>query len=573
MDLVGHVVGAYHIISLLGRGGTAEVYKAFHPALKREVALKVLLQEVSHDADWVRRFRQEAELLGRLDHPHILPIYDAGEHEGRPFLVMKYMVDTTTLRSQLHGHPWPLNRVVKVVSQVADALDAAHKAGVVHRDIKPSNILVTPDLRCSVFDFGIAKPFRRGDTTTGGDLIVGTPEFMSPEQCKGERLDHRSDVYSLGVVTYQMLAGHVPFTAETAVGILMKHLTEPLPIPPKGVALPPAVNGVLRKSMAREASERFSTAGELAEALSRSADQPATVTLHASGIRRVIPTLKLPPWVRRMRSKEMRLSLAALTLAGMLGFIYALWPSSAEITPRVEPDGAVLLAPEADAVEADGSQEIRSDAPVAADLAPRPSAGREALPAADRRTATLEIDSAETAWVFLDGKPVGTAPGTFPALPPGEHLVVLDAGGGRREEKKLVVTAGSTHRIRFDFTRAEGEAPAPRPRTASASNAPERPGEKADLPEIRRWTGFLTDEDCGATGGAQGILHLRCAERCIREGQSPMLYTRGRLYRLDGFERIALYREEPLRFRGWLEGNTIHVVAAGTESLESDVKD
>ncbi len=288
MDLVGHELGAYRILSLLGRGGTAEVYKAFHPALKREVAVKVLLQEVSHDLDWVRRFQREVELLGRLDHPHILPIYDAGEHEGRPFLVMKYMVDTTTLRSQLQGQPWPLNRVVKVVGQVADALDAAHKAGVVHRDIKPSNILVTPDLRCSVFDFGIAKPFRRGDTTTGGDLIVGTPEFMSPEQCKGDRIDHRSDVYSLGVVTYQMLSGHVPFTAETAVGILMKHLTEPLPLPPKGVALPPAVNGVLRKAMARDARERFSTAGELAESLTRAADQRATVTLHASGIRRVV---------------------------------------------------------------------------------------------------------------------------------------------------------------------------------------------------------------------------------------------------------------------------------------------
>ena len=316
MDLVGHVVGAYRIVSLLGRGGTADVYKAFHPALNREVAVKVLQLEVSHDADWVRRFNQEARLLGRLDHPHILPIYDAGEHEGRPYLVMKYMVDTTTLRSQLQGHPWPLNRVVKVISQVADALDAAHKAGVVHRDIKPSNILVTPDLRCSVFDFGIAKPFRRGDTTTGGDLIVGTPEFMSPEQCKGDRIDHRSDVYSLGVVTYQMLSGHVPFTAETAVGILMKHLTEPLPLPPKGVALPPAVNGVLRKSMARDAQERFSTAGELAEALSRAADQRATVTLHASGLGRVVlPTLKLPLWVRRLRSKQARLSLAALTLA------------------------------------------------------------------------------------------------------------------------------------------------------------------------------------------------------------------------------------------------------------------
>jgi serine/threonine-protein kinase len=571
LDLVGHVVGAYRILSLLGRGGTAEVYKAFHPALKREVALKVLLQEVSHDVDWVRRFRQEAELLGRLDHPHILPIYDAGEHEGRPFLVMKYMVDTTTLRSQLHGHPWPLNRVVKVVAQVADALDAAHKAGVVHRDIKPSNILVTPDLRCSVFDFGIAKPFRRGDTTTGGDLIVGTPEFMSPEQCKGDRIDHRSDVYSLGVVTYQMLAGHVPFTAETAVGILMKHLTEPLPIPPKGVALPPAVNGVLRKAMAREARERFSTAGELAESLSRSADQRATVTLHASGFRRaIIPTLKLPPWVRRMRSKKMRLSLAALTLAGMLGFIYAFWPSSAEFSP---PDQTTVVAPETEAGEADGIQ--KSNVPAAADLAPPAAASRkQALPAPDRSLATLEVDSAKKARVFLDGKPLGMAPGIFTALAPGEHLVVLDAGEGRREEKTLVITAGSTHRIRFDFTEAAGDpTPASRSIAASASRVPDLTGEKIELPEIRRWTGFLTDEDCGATGGAQGGLHLRCAERCIRDGKKPMLYARGKLYRLEGFEQIALFRDQPLRFRGWLDGDTLHVVAPGTDSLQSDPKD
>jgi hypothetical protein len=558
-------------LSLLGRGGTAEVYKAFHAATKRDVALKLLLQEVSHDADWVRRFRQETELLGQLDHPHILPLYDAGEYEGRPYLVMKYMVDTSTLRSQLRGNPWPLNRVVKVISQVADALDAAHKAGVVHRDIKPSNILVTPDLRCSVFDFGIAKPFRRGDATTGGDLIVGTPEFMSPEQCKGDRIDHRSDVYSLGVVTYQMLAGHVPFTAETAVGILMKHLTEPLPIPPKGVALPPAVNGVLRKSMARETHERFSTAGELAEALSRAADQRATVTLHASGIRRVlIPTLKLPPWVRRMRSKEVRLSLAALALAGMLGVVYALWPPSAEIG---RPGETALRAPEAEAIQAVDGQERRSNSSTPSDLAPEPEPARGALPPADRSLATLEIDSAEKAWVFLDGKPVGIAPGTFPSLWPGEHLLVLDAGGGKREERKVVITAGSTHRIRFDFAQAEGAAAVPPPRTASASPAPKRTPARSDLPEIRRWTGFLTDEDCGATGGAQGILHVRCAERCIREGKSPMLYARGKLYRLDGFERIEMSRDEPLRFRGWLEGDTIHVVAPGTESLESDVRD
>ena len=287
------------MLSLLGRGGTAEVYKAFHPALKREVAVKVILQEVVSDEDWVRRFRQEAELLGRLDHPHILPVYDAGEHEGRPYLVMKYLSDGATLRDQLSGQPWPLKRVVKVISQVAEALDAAHRSDVVHRDIKPSNILVTSDLRCLIFDFGIAKPFRLAEHRTDSGLIVGTPEFMSPEQCKGDKIDHRSDIYSLGVLTYQMLTGRVPFSAETAVGVLTKHLTEPLPIPPRGVALPPAVNAVLRKSMARDARDRFESAGELGDALRQSADQPATVTVHAAEIRRAATrTLKLPVWVR-----------------------------------------------------------------------------------------------------------------------------------------------------------------------------------------------------------------------------------------------------------------------------------
>jgi hypothetical protein len=323
--------------------------------------------------------------------------------------------------------------------------------------------------------------------------------------------------------------------------------------------------------MAREARERFSTAGELAESLSRSADQRATVTLHASGFRRaIIPTLKLPPWVRRMRSKKMRLSLAALTLAGMLGFIYAFWPSSAEFSP---PDQTTVVAPETEAGEADGIQ--KSNVPAAADLAPPAAASRkQALPAPDRSLATLEVDSAKKARVFLDGKPLGMAPGIFTALAPGEHLVVLDAGEGRREEKTLVITAGSTHRIRFDFTEAGGEpTPASRSIAASASRVPDLTGEKIELPEIRRWTGFLTDEDCGATGGAQGGLHLRCAERCIRDGKKPMLYARGKLYRLEGFEQIALFRDQPLRFRGWLDGDTLHVVAPGTDSLQSDPKD
>ena len=567
MELVGHQVGAYRILSLLGRGGTAEVYKAFHPALKREVAVKVILQEVSHDHDWVRRFRQEAELLGRLDHPHILPVYDAGEHEGRPYLVMKYMADGRTLRTQLSGQPWPLNRAVKVVGQVAEALEAAHQAGVVHRDIKPSNILVTPDLRCLVFDFGIAKPFRRDENTTGSGLIVGTPEFMSPEQCKGDKIDHRSDIYSLGVMTYQILTGHVPFSAETAVGILMKHLTEPLPIPPKGVALPPAVNGVLRKSMARDARDRFDTAGEFGVAFHQSADQCATVTLHAGEIRRAAtPTLKLPQWVRKWKRQEIRLGFAGAMLLTMAGAIYALWPSSS--TPQ---QGTAIAGPPAPPLVTEGATaDANADAPESqpAPLPLPPSAPVRRPGHIDTNPSislgSLHIESNAPASVLLDGHPIGAAPGVFQSVEPGERSVILDAGQGRVHEQTVVVTAGSTHHLRFDFETTPvdvtGAMARPHQSEGIVSSATSTTSRGFDRPtRIRAWTGWLTDADCGATGGKQGALHLRCAERCIRSGQQPMLDSRGKLYRIDGFENVTIVRGEPLTVRGWLELDTIHV--------------
>ncbi|HSF16465.1 MAG TPA: serine/threonine-protein kinase [Vicinamibacteria bacterium] len=533
MELVGHKVGAYRILSLLGRGGTAEVYKAFHPATKRDVAIKVLLQEVSQDLGWVRRFRQEVELLGKLDHPHILPIYDAGDYEGRPFLVMKYVGNASTLRSLLTGQPWPLNRVVKVVNQVADALDAAHHAGVVHRDIKPSNVLVTPDLKCLVFDFGIAKPFRRDDVTTGSNDVVGTPEFMSPEQCKGDKVDHRSDVYSLGVMTYQLLAGHVPFTAETAVGILMKHLTEPLPVPPRGVALPPAVSGVLRKAMARQPRDRYETAGELASAFEESADQRATVTLHAADIRRALfPTLGIRPWARHFQRPGVRLASASCVVGLLLATMYALWPDSktsiAYGPPPPASGTAITQNDSADPSER-AAHQLQAREPTAPLPQPSPPVARYA---------TFRIETSGTTSVFLDGKPAGIAPGEFRSITPGPHVLVLDAGHGQIHEEIVVATAGSVHILRYDF-------PRPRPSAAPA--------------EIREWTGTLTDEDCSVSGGKMGELHLECAQRCLREGKRPMLYSRGRLYRLDGLDKIDLSGSGLVTFMGWLEVDTIHV--------------
>jgi hypothetical protein len=325
--------------------------------------------------------------------------------------------------------------------------------------------------------------------------------------------------------------------------------------------------------MARDPRERFSTAGELAESLTRAADQRATVTLHASGIRRVVlPILKLPRWIRRLRSKEMRLSLAALTFLAALAFGgYTFWPAS---SPPPSSNDAATPAPLPEAASPATAAEPPPEANTAAAEPPPPIASDRAPAAAgaDKNVATLEIDSAREARVFLDGELVGTAPGSFDGLTPGEHFVALEAAEGVWEQKTLLVTAGSTHRIHFDFTETTAE-PARAYLPATVPSSQEGPRIKSEAPEIRRWTGFLTDQDCGATGGEQGALHVRCAEKCIREGKKPMFYARGKLYRLDGLERIELFRDQPLRFRGWVDGNTLHVVAPGAEGLDSGLEE
>lgn len=553
MNLVGQQVGAYRILALLGRGGTAEVYKAYHPALDRQVAIKLLLREASTDEDWVRRFHQEALLLGKLDHPHILPIYDAGEHEGRPYLVMKYVGGGVTLRSQLTGQPWPMNRVLKVVSQVADALHAAHDAGIVHRDVKPSNILVTADFRCLVFDFGIAKPFKRDHTATGEGLIVGTPEFMSPEQCKGEKVDHRSDLYALGIMVYQMLTGHVPFSAETPVGILMKHLTEPLPIPPKNTMLLPSVNEVLRKALARDPEERYTTTKEFSAALQESVQETPTVTLRAA-------RLPLPySWRRHLEGVNLpRLgALAAVWLA--LGALAGILPADRVESPHPSPS---IYGPEIPAEYLLVREKSSGGAPQEPEPARSPN--RKAVPSAPER-GYLMVDTDLPASVSLDGKRIGRAPGLFSSLPSGRHRVQVTAGDGKVHEEEVLITARSTSYVRTAFEPTRSDEGLER----SSSTTPRWARLAADPPldptMLRRlvFTGYLTDDDCRERGGLEGANHLRCAERCIRLGRKPMLYRQDRLYKIDGFEHVTLRRGEPLTVVGWLdeESDTIHVSA------------
>jgi len=224
----------------------AAVYKAYQPGMERYVALKILPRYFASDPQFIGRFHQEAKVIAKLQHPHILPVFDFGEADGYTYLVMPF-VESGTLADLMHGQPLPLPRIRSIISQVGDALDYAHAHGLVHRDVKPSNVLVDERGNCLLMDFGIAKIVEGTAqfTETGG--IVGTPAYMSPEQGLGQELDGRSDIYSLGVMLYEMATGRPPFDAETPMAIVIKHIHDPLP-PPRTIN--PALSEALERGAA-----------------------------------------------------------------------------------------------------------------------------------------------------------------------------------------------------------------------------------------------------------------------------------------------------------------------------------
>ncbi len=224
---------AYTLEGEIGRGGMGVVYRARDEQLKRRVAIKVLPPELAFQQDIRERFKREAQTAGQLLHPHIVPIYSVGEAKGIVFFVMGYVDGESVAGRVKRKGPLPPEEARRIMKESADALSAAHAVSVVHRDIKPDNILLEGTRgRVMVTDFGIAKALSQGSgaTLTGAGVAIGTPAFMSPEQAAGEKeIDGRSDLYSLGIVTYQMLAGELPFNAPTVAGILMKQITEPAP--------------------------------------------------------------------------------------------------------------------------------------------------------------------------------------------------------------------------------------------------------------------------------------------------------------------------------------------------------
>jgi len=243
----GSNAGPYRIVEPLGRGGMASVYKAYEPRLDRYVALKVLPREFLHDPGFAQRFREEARLVAKLEHPAIVPIYayDIEEAEGIPWMAMR-LVPGGSLSELIKRERLPLARSVALLRGVADALDYAHAMKVVHRDVKPQNVLLDESSRVYLADFGIGRMLESSAGLTGTGMIVGTPQYMAPEQATTSKVGASADVYALGIVAYEMFTGRVPFAADTPLAVMMKHVQEPLPLPPPELVPEPLLRALLK---------------------------------------------------------------------------------------------------------------------------------------------------------------------------------------------------------------------------------------------------------------------------------------------------------------------------------------
>ena len=422
----GSNAGPYRIVEPLGRGGMASVYRAFEPALDRYVALKVLPREFLHDPGFAERFQREAKALAKLEHPNIVPIYnyDIDRAEGIPWMAMR-LVGGGSLSQLLKGerHRLPFARAVEILRGVADALDYAHGKGIVHRDVKPQNVLLDENGRVYLADFGIAKILEASGGLTATGMITGTPQYMAPEQATGPKVGPPADVYALGIVAYEMLTGHVPFSADTPVAVLMKHMQDPLPLPPPDTVPEPLLRAIL-KCTAKRPEDRWPGAGAFVAALEagleartlpETGDAP-TVALPPPSRPTVVSARTAVPATTALEPTGRRRGLGAgalvglggagvLVLAGAIGVAILVLRGAGSTTPPASPPPEPAAVPDRPAP---------ADAPPATPQpAPTATARRKAPPPTP---AAIRPTPAPTATVPV-ATPVPTPPTPPPARP------------------------------------------------------------------------------------------------------------------------------------------------------------
>lgn len=310
--------GAYRILRRLGAGGMGEVYLAVDTRLDRQVALKFLPPELTGDPAMLRRLQQEARTASALNHPNIVTIYEVAEIEDVLFIASEY-IEGITLREALQRGPMELGRALDIAIQTASALMAAHSAGVIHRDLKPSNIMIRPDGYVKVIDFGIAKQVVRSDpdgfpdaSFTRAGSVVGTLDYMSPEQARGERLDHRTDLWSLGIVLYEMVARKRPFTGQTESHVMVAILDKPVPPLPSGKSLKSGLGEIIHRTLTKDRAKRYQTAAEMLADLQR--------VSQTSGFHTASRPIVIRPRVNAWRSLALTAGIAAA-----VAIAFAIW--------------------------------------------------------------------------------------------------------------------------------------------------------------------------------------------------------------------------------------------------------
>jgi hypothetical protein len=287
-------IGRYEILEEIGRGGMAIVYRGLDSELNREVAVKVLPEALAHDQQFVQRFRDEAVMAARLRHPNIVTIYDVGQVGNSYYIVMQYLHGANLDRVIEYNGALPPETAVGIASRVASALDAAHQRGIIHRDVKPSNIMISPEGDVTLMDFGLVRAAESSSHITRTGTVVGTPEYMSPEQAQGEPVDQRTDVYSLGLVVYKMFNGISPFSRSTPLATLLAQTKDPVPFSgPVMGRLPRDVRRVLERVLAKDPSNRYPSAGafvaDLVKATGAQPNRPIVVRVSPPPAMGVMP--------------------------------------------------------------------------------------------------------------------------------------------------------------------------------------------------------------------------------------------------------------------------------------------
>jgi tRNA A-37 threonylcarbamoyl transferase component Bud32 len=340
--------GRYRLDAQIGAGGMSTVYRAFDTTLERQVAVKLMHREIASDSDQLERFRREARSVAQLSHPHIVGVIDAGEEDGRPYIVLEY-VEGETLKHRIRRMGrLPIDEAIAYSIEIARALGAAHAQAIVHRDIKPQNVLVDEEGSAKVTDFGIARSLEEEGLTADG-RVLGTTDYVSPEQALGHDVDGPSDIYSLGVVLYEMLTGDVPFHGENQVSVAMKHVREDVPDvqlmrPEVSARLAAVLDRMTDKDLAQRHPDAASVEADLEDALAAEAARTGTATGEATAVLRT-----LPADTRRRLPLRLRLRVPALLLILMLavagGVFYLLFDQAAERAQKGTGSGRAKAPP------------------------------------------------------------------------------------------------------------------------------------------------------------------------------------------------------------------------------------